>query len=86
MHHLLGKAQSDGSPEHKEGRAAEDFNHRNIAEHMHDTQAKSADHQDEQQAHELRDGDYYTPNSYIIDNYVYRCADCGEYIKTKDEL
>ena len=40
----------------------------------------------ETEGHELRDGDYYTPNSYIIDNYVYRCADCGEYIKTPNEL
>lgn len=34
------------------------------------------------EGHELNDGDYYTPNSYIIDNYVYRCVECGETIKT----
>ena len=50
MHHLLGKARSDGTPEHKEDRTAEEFDRRNIAEHMHDTQAVDADHQDEQQA------------------------------------
>ena len=36
--------------------------------------------------HELKDGDYYTPNSYIVDNYVYRCVECGEIIKTPNEL
>lgn len=40
----------------------------------------------ETEGHELKDGDYYTPNSYIIDNYIYRCADCGEIIKTSKEL
>lgn len=40
----------------------------------------------ETQGHELNDGDYYTPNSYIIDKYIYRCADCGEIIKTDKEL
>ena len=40
----------------------------------------------ETEGHELNDGDYYTPNSYVIDNYVYRCNECGEYIKTPKEL
>lgn len=40
----------------------------------------------ETEGHELNDGDYYTPNSYIIDNYVYRCVECGETIKTPKEL
>ena len=40
----------------------------------------------ETEGHELKDGDYYTPNSYVIDNYVYRCVECGETIKTKYEL
>ena len=40
----------------------------------------------ETEGHELHDGDYYTPNSYIIDKYIYRCADCGETIKTDKEL
>lgn len=40
----------------------------------------------ETDGHELNDGDYYTPNSYVIDNYVYRCVECGEIIKTPNEL
>lgn len=36
--------------------------------------------------HELNDGDYNTPNSYVIDNYVYRCVECGEIIKIPYEL
>ena len=40
----------------------------------------------ETEGHELNDGDYYTPNTYIVDNYVYRCAECGETIKTPNEL
>lgn len=40
----------------------------------------------EKEGHELNDGNHYTPNTYIIDNYVYRCADCGEIIKTPNEL
>lgn len=41
---------------------------------------------DETEGHELNDGDYYTPNSYEIDCYVYHCAECGETIKTEKEL
>ena len=40
----------------------------------------------ETEGHELKDGDYFTPNSYVIDRYVYRCKYCGETIKTIDEL
>lgn len=40
----------------------------------------------ETEGHELNDGDYYTPNSYVIDNYVYKCRDCGETIKSEKEL
>ena len=40
----------------------------------------------ETEGHELNDGDYYTPNSYIIDNYVYECRVCGETIKSEIEL
>lgn len=40
----------------------------------------------ETEGHELNDGDYFTPNSYIVDNYVYRCVECGEIIKTPNEL
>ena len=40
----------------------------------------------ETEGHELKDGDYYTPNSYVIDRYVYHCKECGETIKTIDEL
>ena len=38
------------------------------------------------EGHELKDGDYFTPNSYVVDNYVYRCVECGETIKTPNEL
>lgn len=41
---------------------------------------------DEAEGHEINDGDYYTPNSWVIDNYVYHCAVCGETIKTENEL
>ena len=40
----------------------------------------------ETEGHELNDGDYYTPNSYIIDYFVYRCRECGEIVKTENEL
>lgn len=40
----------------------------------------------ETEGHELKDGDRDTPNSYIVDNYVYRCADCGEIVKTPNAL
>ena len=40
----------------------------------------------ETEGHEINDGDYYTPNSWVIDNYVYHCAVCGETIKTENEL
>ena len=40
----------------------------------------------ETEGHEIKDGDYYTPNSYVIDKYVYRCAECGEIVKTVKEL
>lgn len=36
--------------------------------------------------HELKDGDYFTPNSYIIDYYVYECRECGKTIKSEKEL
>lgn len=38
------------------------------------------------EGHELKDGDYFMPNSYIVDNYVYRCVECGEIFKTPNEL
>lgn len=41
---------------------------------------------DETIGHELKDGDHYTPNSYVIDYYVYYCPICGEIIKSKNEL
>ena len=40
----------------------------------------------ETEGHELNDGDYYTPNSYEIDYYIYHCAVCGETIKSEKEL
>lgn len=33
--------------------------------------------------HELNDGDYCTPNSYIVDYYVQECPICGERYKMK---
>lgn len=38
------------------------------------------------EGHEINDGDYYTPNSYVVDFYVYRCVECGIYYKTQNEL
>lgn len=40
----------------------------------------------ETEGHKLNDGDYYTPNSYVIDSYVYECANCGVITKSKNEL
>lgn len=40
----------------------------------------------ETEGHELNDGDYWTPNTYIVDEYIYRCAECGETIKSEKEL
>lgn len=40
----------------------------------------------ETEGHELKDGDYCTPNSYEIDNYIYECRNCGETIKSENEL
>lgn len=40
----------------------------------------------ETEGHELKDGDYYTPNSYVIDYYIYECRECGYTIKTEKEL
>ena len=40
----------------------------------------------ETEGHEINDGDRYTPNSYIVDNYVYVCRNCGEIIKSENEL
>lgn len=41
---------------------------------------------DETEGHELNDGDLYTPNSWVPDLYCYHCANCGEIIKTPNEL
>ena len=38
------------------------------------------------EGHELNDGTYLTPNSYIVDKYVYHCPICGETIKLDYEL
>lgn len=40
----------------------------------------------ETEGHELNDGDRWTPNSWIIDNYIYRCRECGETVKYEKEL
>ena len=39
-----------------------------------------------EEGHEIKDGDYYTPNSFVVDNYVYVCNDCFEIIKSKEQL
>lgn len=41
---------------------------------------------DETEGHELKDGDYFTPNSWVVDLYVYHCPECGEIVKSKTEL
>ena len=41
---------------------------------------------DETIGHELNDGDYFTPPSYVVDYYVYHCRVCGEIIKSEKEL
>ena len=40
----------------------------------------------ETEGHRLNDGDRWVDDSYIIDNYIYRCAVCGETVKTPNEL
>ena len=41
---------------------------------------------DETIGHELNDGDYFTPPSYVVDYYVYHCPVCGEIIKSEKEI
>ena len=36
--------------------------------------------------HELNDGDYLTPNTYVVDLYIYKCPECGAIYETKNEL
>ena len=38
---------------------------------------------DGNEGHELKDGDYFTPNTWIKDFEVYTCRQCGETIKIK---
>lgn len=38
---------------------------------------------DGDEGHELRDGDYFTPDTWIKDFEVYTCRQCGETIKIK---
>lgn len=40
----------------------------------------------ETDGHKLNDGDRWTPDTYEIDYYIYKCANCGEIIKSKHEL
>ena len=40
----------------------------------------------ETEGHELNDGDYFHPNTYEIDQYVYKCRHCGEIVKSEKEL
>ena len=38
------------------------------------------------EGHELPHCDYDTPPQYVVDEYIYRCAECGETVKTDQEL
>ena len=40
----------------------------------------------ETEGHKLNDGDHWTPDTYEIDYYFYKCANCGEIIKSEHEL
>lgn len=40
----------------------------------------------ETEGHEIPNGDYYQPNDYVTDFYVYKCPECGEIIKMSEEL
>lgn len=40
----------------------------------------------ETEGHEKNDGNYYVPNTYVVDNYVYQCRECGKTIKSEKEL
>lgn len=40
----------------------------------------------ENEGHEINDGDYLHPNTFIIDKYVYKCRHCGEIVKSEKEL
>lgn len=35
----------------------------------------------ESEGHEIKDGDYFTPNTFVVDFEVYRCRECGEITK-----
>lgn len=37
----------------------------------------------EEVGHEIKDGDYWTPNSYVHEYDVYKCGECGKIIKIK---
>lgn len=41
---------------------------------------------DDVEGHELDDGDRYTPPSYVVDAYVYRCQECGEYFRRTSRI
>lgn len=36
--------------------------------------------------HEIHDGDYLTPNTYVADKYNYKCRVCGNELTTDKEL
>ena len=37
---------------------------------------------DDAAGHEIKDGDYYTPNSIEYDFHVYKCPECGKTFKS----
>ena len=36
--------------------------------------------------HELNDGDYLTPNTFVTESYIYKCPVCGTYYETSNAL
>ena len=36
--------------------------------------------------HELNDGDYLTPNTFVTESYTYKCPNCGAIYETKNAL
>ena len=40
----------------------------------------------DREGHDNEDGDYWTPSTWTVDFYIYRCRECGEKFKSKVEL
>lgn len=38
------------------------------------------------EGHKLNDGDYYMPDTFVIDEYIYRCPICGYEIRTEKDM